>query len=192
MTVTQLSQLDSGSIGELEAASNEMQSYIRARSNEVRQAAIEGLDRKNPILRRLFPTAQDREFQRLAVQGMRQIAESQSELLALYTATQIEIAKIKADALIAAQGMQTRTVLARFANEKIHELSSTLNGSRREFLGEMRPQFEMLETYKDLPELYKPAYESVIHQIDTYFETTKRLLDGFTSSLNNKAIEAVR
>jgi hypothetical protein len=120
---------------------------------------------------------------------MREVAESQSHLLGLYTTTQIELAKIKADALIAAQGMQTKTVLARFADEKMRDLSSTLNRSQQAFMASMRPQFEDLERYTDIPELHKPAYEAIVHHIEVYFETTQRLLDGFSAALNKRVGE---
>jgi hypothetical protein len=99
---------------------------------------------------------------------------------------QIEIARKQADALIATQGMHLQTQLARFANEKIEDLNSTINNSRTHFLDQMEPQFEVVKRYEHRPELHKPAYAALLHQIAVYFDSTKELLDGFSSSLHSK------
>jgi hypothetical protein len=191
MTVESISQMPGTSLDELEEISTGMQEYIRAANLESRQAALDTPNRRG-LMQRLFPTQYERERQRVGVQAIRQLSESKRELLEVFTRTQIEIARKRADALIAAQGMHLQARLARFANEKIHDLNSTVNESRERFLREMDPQFDIVERYQHRPELYNPAHASVNHQIEVYFASTAALLDGFIRSLRNKVGEVQR
>jgi hypothetical protein len=193
MTDTQqLSKLEGTSIADLAAVSDSMQSYIRSSTAEVRKAAVENMGQQSPLMRRLFPNQLQRENNRLAIEGVRQVAQAKAELLGLYMSTQIEIAKKKADALVAAQGMQIQTTLVRFADEQMQLLSSTLNNSRSLFLAEMAPKLDELDNYKKYPVLYDPAAESIEHHIQSYFENCRILLDGFTASLSNKVSQITK
>ncbi len=188
VTSDSLSQMPEASIVDLTQVSEGMQQYIRASSAEAQTAAMEALEHRG-VMRRLFPTAIEREKQRIAVGAMRQLAQSKQELLALYTATQIEIAKKRADALIAAQGMDMQAQLTVFAATKIDQLNTTLNGSRTKFMAAMDPQYDEIERYKHRPQMYDRAAQSIGMQIDTYFDSTAMLLQGFTDSLNSRVAE---
>lgn len=115
--------------------------------------------------------------------------ESKRELMEHYIMAQIEIARKRANLLIAAQGMHVQAMLARFANEKIADLNTTLNHGRERFLSDMEPQFENIEKFRHRPELYEPAYRSVNHQIQVFFEATDMLLNGFVESLARRVSE---
>jgi hypothetical protein len=173
------------SLMELDEISTGMQEYIRAANAESRQAVVEALNRRG-IWQRLFPSQYERHRQRIGVQSMRQLGESKREVLDVYAMTQIEIARKRADALIAAQGMHLQTQLTRFANERIEDLNNIVNDSRVRFLESTDPQFDDIERFQGRPELYSRAYASLLHQIDVYFGSTAALLDGFIKSLRNK------
>lgn len=186
-----LSQIPDASLAELAEVSDGMQEFIRSTDMQTQQTAMEALQKRG-IVQRLFPGEIQREHQRIVVADMRQMAQAKGELLALYTKTQIEIARRRADALISSQGMHLQTELTKFAQDKILEVTNTLNGSRSRFLPEMKTQLQGLEEYRDLPQLYRPAIESIQHQISTYFDSVKILLDGFIGSLTSKVGEINR
>jgi hypothetical protein len=185
MTIEAISQMPGTSLADLDEISTGMQEYIRAANVESRQTALEALNRRG-LMQRLFPTQYERERQRLGLQALRQLGDSKRELLELFTRTQIEIAKKRADAIIAAQGMHLQAQLASFAVEKIEDLNATVNGARERFMNDMAPQFTMIEKFQDRRELYEPAYKSVLHQIQVYFDSNAALLDGFIGSLRTK------
>lgn len=189
MSVQPIANMPDTTLTELEQVSSGMHDYVRAATSESREAALEAMNRRG-VMQRLFPTQYEKERQRLGVQTMRQIGEAKRELLEVFTRTQIEIARKQADALIATQGMHLQTQLARFANEKIQDLNSSLNSSRERFMTEIAPQFDMIERFQNRPEIYKPAYDSVLHQIEVYFGHHKALLDGFNQALRNRVTAA--
>jgi hypothetical protein len=187
-----LSKLEGTSIADLAAMSDSMQSYIRSSTVEARKAAVENMGAQGPLMRRLFPNQLQRENNRIAIEGVRQVAQAKAELLGLYMTTQIEIAKKKADALVAAQGMQIQTTLVSFADEQMRLLSKTLNSSRSEFLAQIAPKLDEVENYKKYPVLYDRAAAAVEHHIESYFENCRILLDGFTASLSNKVSQITK
>ena len=183
-----LDRFSDTTVSELAEVSAGMQRYIRAADTEARQAEMEVIERRG-ILRRLFPNEVEREKQRIAVSSMRQLAQSRKDMLAIFTFAQMEIARKRAETLIAAQGVAMQAELAKFAYRKIAELNDTLNGSREKFLADMDPQLDIVERYAHRPQLYAPAQRSIDRQITSYFETTDILLEGFTSSLRSRVAE---
>ncbi len=176
---------------ELGEISTGMQEYIRAANAESRQAALDALNRRG-LWQRMFPSPMEKEQVRIGVQSMRQLGESKREVLEVYARTQIEIARRRADALIAAQGMHLQTQLTTFASDRIEELNATINQSIGRFMESMAPQFDMIERFQGRAELYQPAYAALNHQISVYFQSNAALLDGFVQSLNTKVGEAQR
>lgn len=82
--------------------------------------------------------------------------------------------------------MNLQTKLTSFAAERIDEITETVDGSRQRFMERMRPQFENIESYKDIPDLYQPALQSVKREVKTYFESISKLLEGFIDALESK------
>lgn len=185
---TSLDRFSDATESELAEVSAGMQRYIRAADGEARQAEMEALGRRG-LLKRLFPNEVEREQQRIAVQSMRQFADSRREMLAIFSTAQLEIARKRADALVAAQGVAMQAGLAKFAYQKIEELNDTLNESRERFMAKMKPQFAIIAGYDDLPQLAVPAQRSLDRQIESYFDTTEILLNGFTESLRTRVAE---
>ncbi|GAA0902389.1 hypothetical protein [Virgisporangium aurantiacum] len=185
MTIQPISQMPDASIEDLNDVAAGMRQYISNAAAESRQAALEAANRRG-LFQRMFPTQFERERQRIGVQNLRQLAEAKRELLEVFARAQIEIARKRADALIAAQGMHLQAELTRFANEKITVLNTSINQGRERFLNDIEPQFQLIERFQGRPELYEPAYRSVNHQIKVYFESTDMLLDGFIQSLSTR------
>ncbi|GIM90311.1 hypothetical protein [Paractinoplanes toevensis] len=184
MSIQPISQTPGTNLSDLKEVAAGMQDYIRAENAGARQAALEAANRRG-VWQRLFPSQYERERQRIGIQGLRQLSESRRELLEVYTAAQIEIARKSADALVAAQGMHLQSQLATFASAKISELNDTMNAARSKFLTDMEPQFAMIEKI-GRPELQGPAYQSALQQVDMYFNFNGKLLNGFIESLNNR------
>lgn len=185
MTIQPISQMHGTNVEDLNEMAAGMRAYISAATAETRQAALDAANRRG-LLQRMFPNQFERERQRIGVQSLRQLAESKRELLEIFTRAQIEIARKRADALIAVQGMHLQAELTRFANDKIAILNTSVNQGREKFLHDMAPQFEMIERFQGRPELYEPAYRSVNQQIKVYFEATDMLLNGFVQSLSTR------
>jgi hypothetical protein len=144
------------------------------------------MNEKPGLIARLFPTAYEKEQQRITVQRMRSLAKSREDMFKLYTDVQLEIARKQGDALIASVGMDLQAKLTTFAAERIDEITDTVNESRVKFMKRMRPQYEEVENYKDLPDLYARASESVKQEVDIYFDSIGKLLKGFIEALDTK------
>lgn len=187
---TDLQRLEDTPLDVLVQISDDVEGYVLAAKKDEEDVAIARLDKKRGLIPRLLPTPYERERQRLDVENMRAVARAKLQMLEYYTELQLVIARQRGDALVAALGTHLQATLAAFAAQKHAELSKTLNASRRRFLDEMAPELAYLETYLSRPELYEPAYESVQHQIATYFGTLKTLLDGYVAALEKKQLEA--
>jgi len=189
---TSLSRLKGTSIEELGEFPAAMENYIRNMNNQTRQEALEAMEQNVSLVQRLLPSAVERERRKIAIQDMRQLAESRRAMLRLCVSSQIELARMKADELVKIQGMEIVTRISTFANQKPLELEATLVASQNMFLETIEPQFEKLENYRHRPELYEPARQSLQHMIDTYAESNRRLLDGFKEAISNRTSQAQR
>ncbi|MEV4638031.1 hypothetical protein AB0J80_11825 [Actinoplanes sp. NPDC049548] len=185
MSIQPISRMPNASLDELDQVAAGMQEYVKAASFESREAALDAMNRRG-VMQRLFPTQYEKEERRNAVQTLRQLSDAKRDLLEISSQVQIEIARKQADALIATQGVHLQAQLARFATEKIQDLNSTINRAHENFLKEMDPQFEMVQRFEHRPELAKPAYKALLHQISVYYDSTSALLDGFIQSLRSK------
>lgn len=187
---TALSRLKGTSIEELSEVSTAMENYIRNMNNQTRQDALDAMSRNAPLIQRLWPTAVERERQNIAIQDMRQLAESRRAMFQLCVTTQIEIARMKADELLKTIGMNIVTRITVYANQKLIELEETLVESQNRFLETIEPQFEKLEKYQHRLELYEPTRQQLQHMISAYIESNQRLLDGFKEAINKRTAEA--
>lgn len=181
-------QIPDASLAELTEVSNGMQDFIRATDASAQRAALDAMVRRG-VVGRVFPGKLEREKQRIDVGNMKQMAQAKADLLDLYTTTQIEIARRRADALISTQALHLQAQLTAFATEKLHDMATTVNGSRSKFMAAMAEQFADLERYRHIPALHGQAEQSVLHQTDIFFNSIKILLDGFTAALQNKMQE---
>jgi hypothetical protein len=181
-----LSHIEGTSVDELKQISVSMQQYIRTENEAALQTALDKINQKPGLLRRLFPTAYEKEQQRITVQRMRSMAKAKEDLFKLYTDVQLEIARKQGDALIASVGMDLQTKLTAFAAERIDEITDTINESRLRFLKRIRPQYEEIENYKDIPDLHMRALESVKQEVGIYFDSIGKLLTGFIDALDSK------
>jgi hypothetical protein len=171
---------------ELTDISTMMGDYINNQSDIVRQAVIARVNRNPGLLARLFPNKFEKEDRRIALDRMTTMYEKEKQLLEVFTAVKLQIARRQGDALIASVGMALQGKLAAFAMRKIDDLSETFGDSRQRFLARMKPQIEDLENYKDFPELYDSARISIRNEIKTYFAGIDELLGGFISALQCK------
>jgi hypothetical protein len=114
------------------------------------------------------------------------LAASKEQLFGVYTEVQLEIARKQGDALIASVGMHLQAKLTAFAAEKIDEITATISASRSKFLRTFVPQLEEAEQVRAYPDLYRAAKESLDQQQQVYFDTLKKLLDGFVESLETR------
>jgi hypothetical protein len=181
-----LSRLDGTPTEDLRQISSAMQQYLNTENEATLNTAIEKLNQRPGLVQRLFPTAYQKEQQRIDIQRMRSIANSKEEMFRLYTEVQLEIAKKQGDALIASVGMHLQTKLTAFATERIDEISQTIGESRQRFMQRIKPQLSDLESYRDVPELYDQARQSVNQEIRIYFETIQKLLTGFVEALESR------
>lgn len=107
-------------------------------------------------------------------------------LINIYVSAQLGIAKQRADAMITLQAIDLQAKLAKFANERIHELNAAVNSSRDSFLREMAPQLDLLDQFQHRPELYESMHTLLNHQILAYFDTTRAQLEGFLQALRDQ------
>lgn len=174
------------SVDDLKTIAVSMQRYVESENDETVQQIAVVMQKNAGFWSRMFPTQIQKEQNHAVAERVRALYKSKEQFFKLYTDVQLEIARKQGDALIASVGMDLQAKLAAFATQKIDELTQTIDESRSRFLERMRPALAEVETYKDLPELYDPASQSVKHEINMYFESMKKLLNGFVNALESK------
>jgi hypothetical protein len=174
------------SVDDLKKIAVSMQRYVEAENDETVQQIAVVMQKNSGFWSRMFPTQLQKEQNRAVAERVRALYKSKEQFFKLYTDVQLEIARKQGDALIASVGMDLQAKLAAFATQKIDELTQTIDESRSRFLERMRPALAEVESYKDLPELHEPASQSVKHEINVYFESVKKLLNGFVNALESK------
>lgn len=177
------------SVDDLKKIAVSMQRYVETDNDETIQQVSVVMEKNSGFWSRMFPTQLQKEQNRAVADRVRALYKSKEQFFKLYTDVQLEIARKQGDALIASVGMDLQQKLAAFASQKIDELTITIDESRSRFLQRMRPALEEVETYNDLPELHGPAYESVKYEINVYFESVKKLLNGFVNALESKVTD---
>ncbi len=175
------------SVDDLKTIAVSMQRYVEAENDETVQQIAVVMQKNSGFWSRLFPTQLQKEQNRAVAERLRSLYKSKEQFFKLYTEVQLEIARKQGDALIASVGMDLQAKLAAFAAQKIDELSQTIDVSRSTFLQRMRPALKEVDDYKDLPELHEPALQSVRQEIDIYFQSIGKLLNGFVRALEAKA-----
>jgi len=174
---------------ELYIIAEKLEEYMESENDILLQEITKDLNKRPGLLALVFPSSLQKAEDEISIEKMRLIYKRKEIFFEFYSNIKLEIARRMADALIAPVGMDLQTRLAKFASEKINEFSQTIGESRNGFLRSMQPQFQELETYKHIPELYEPAYESMNNQVSVYFESIRELMQGFIDSLRKKASE---
>src|SRR2546423_502007 len=105
MTTNTLSRIENTTADDLQAISRLMDEYVATENDAVLQTALQKINERPSLFRRLFPTAYEKQQQVAMLEMMRSIAKSKEELFRIYTGVQIEIARKQGDALIASVGM---------------------------------------------------------------------------------------
>lgn len=174
---------------------NELQDIATAMQRHVRNDTEQSMAEINVALQRrgaffgLFPTAIQKAHEELTIDRMRSLFHKKEQFFELYTNVQLEIARKRGDALVAAVGTDMQTKLAGFVAVKIKEIQGTVNESRVTFMESMRPQYENVETYRGIPDLYDQAIGAVREQTTLYFESMSKLLRGFNDAMDAKMTE---
>jgi len=185
----QLITKNDGFSSELFLIAEKLEQYMKNENDTLLQEITKELNRKPGLLALVFPSSLQKAEDKISIEKMRIIYKRKEIFFEFYSNIKLEIARRMADALIAPIGMDLQTRLAKFASKKIDEFSETIGESRKNFMQTMLPQFQELETYKHIPELYEPAYQSMNNQVSVYFESIKELMQGFIDNLRKKASE---
>jgi hypothetical protein len=179
---------DTVTIEELEELAATMQRSARA-GNENGMAEINmALQRKGPLFG-LFSTKIQRAHERLTIDKMQSLHDRKEHMLELYTEVQMEIARKRGEGIIAAVGLDMQNKLGHFVKVKIDEINDTVIESHMSFRKKMRMSLEDAETYRDLPTLYEASLKASEEQMTLYFETMKKLIDGFSNAMNVKVAQ---
>ncbi|MGE0083227.1 MAG: hypothetical protein AB7S75_02270 [Desulfococcaceae bacterium] len=174
---------------DLNLVAEKLEQYLGSENDRFLREITDELNKQPGLLSRIFPSAVQKEDKRLTVEKMRMIFHKRELFFEFYSNVKLEIAKRLADALVIPIGMDLQTRLAGFANEKIEEISETIASGRRKFLHNMKSQFMELEEYRDIPVLYEHAHESMKTEVEIYFKTIKKILEGFIENLERKVSE---
>lgn len=185
----QLITKNDGFSDELYLIAEKLEQYMDSENDTLLQEITKDLNRHPGLLSLIFPSSLQKAEDKISIEKMRLLYKRKEMFFEFYSNVKLEIARRMADALIAPVGMDLQTRLAKFASKKIDEFSETIGQSRKGFLQSMRPQFQELETYKHIPELYEPAYQSMNNEVAIYFESVKELMQGFIDNLRKKASE---
>ncbi|QTA82309.1 Uncharacterized protein dnl_46830 [Desulfonema limicola] len=186
----QLITKNDGFADELYLISEKLEQYMENENNTLLQEITNDMNKHPGLIALIFPSALQKAEDKISIEKMRLIYKRKEIFFEFYSNLKLEIARRMADALITPVGMDLQTRLAEFASKKIDEFSETIGQSRKGFMQTMAPQFQELETYKHIPELYEPAYQSMKNEVSIYFETIKELMQGFLDNLRKKASES--
>lgn len=175
-----------GPTKDLIEVSEGMKNYISNENDAVLEMAVERMNRNPTLWRRMFPDAFDREQKKITLDRVRSAYAAKKGFLDAYVNVQMDIARRRGDALIAAVGMDLRAKLAVFAKEKIDGLTQTLIASKDNYYQRIANHIRGLEQYADIPELHDSARQSAVREIKSYLEWVEGLREGFTDALKAK------
>ncbi len=186
MTRTQMVPAGDNPTKELIEISQGMKNFISNEDDAVLEMTVERMNRNPTLLGRLFPDAFDREQKRVTLDRVRSAYAAKKGFLDAYVNIQMDLARRRGDALIAAVGMDLRAKLAVFATEKIDGLTQTLIASKDAYLARSATHMRSLEQYTDIPELHDGAKKSALREFKAYCEWVEGLSEGFSDALKAK------
>lgn len=184
---TDLQRLENTPEDDLVAIANDIDLSVSGAREQDRDAALGRMNQRTGFVGRFFPTPYQREKQRIAVENMGALARYDQELVTYYTEVKLALARKQGNVLIAAQGIYGQRTLAAIAAQQEAALSETINASRRRFLDQIDPEFDYIARFANRPDLFRPAYASIQHQIAAFFGSVDTILDGYVAALNTKA-----
>jgi len=171
---------------DLMEVSTAMKTYISNENDSVLEMAVARMNQNPSLWRRMFPDAFDREQKKITLDRVRSAYAAKKGFLDAYVNVQMDIARRRGDALIAAVGMDLRAKLAVFAKEKIDGLTQTLIASKDNYYQRIAAHMRGLQQYADIPELHDSARQSAVREIKSYLEWVEGLREGFTDALKAK------
>ena len=177
-------------IEDLNVIADRLKQLIGVENDLTFQRAADELNKQPAsVLSRLFPSQVQRERNRVTVDSMRKLYQDKQKLFVFYSEVKFEVARHMGNALVASVGTDVQYRLAEFANDRLNKLINTITTYNKIFKERMTTELTDLQNYRDFPELFKPAYDSVNNMILTYFQTVDTLLKGFIDSLKSKVAE---
>jgi hypothetical protein len=189
MTTQALSQVDDSAISDLMQVGQAMKTYISNENDAVLALVGERMNRNPGLWRGLFPDAFDKEQTKINLDRLRSAYGAKKAFLDVFVAVQLDIAKRRGNALIAATAMDMRSKLAIFAKNQIDSLTTTLIQSKDSFYARIATHIRGLEQYRDVDDLYENARQSASREIRSYLEWVEGLREGFSDALRAKVEE---
>jgi hypothetical protein len=184
-----LSALKDTSEKELQGLVQMIGSFVNGQSanDEGMMAEVVGkINQSKSLLSFFFPTALDKEKERMTLDILQKMHHSRMQLLDIYTNLKIELVKKSADTLLKAVSMDMQAKLTEFANQKINAMSESIAQSKSSFMQRTAKQEMEIEQYKHSTLLYNRAKQSLEREIDVYFKSIDELLEGFLIALKKE------
>lgn len=183
---------------EMKDVSFKMKEYIKTQNEVHLQDIANKVNDRPGLLGVLFPSAIQKEHNKLTVQRMQDLFKSQSELLKVYTNAQIELAKKQADYVIqlevakygehlTAEKLEIQKRLTARANEGIDVMTTEFENSRDSYDDKRERQMQKTLRFKDTdPEYYEMKLNSLRNEAKVFFKAIDTLLEGFIDALQQK------
>jgi predicted XRE-type DNA-binding protein len=193
-----LSNLNGATEEDLQVVSAKMKEYISTESEAVLEVIKDKLNERPGLIGALFPSKVKKEHDKLTIQKMKNLFDARENMLAVYTNTQIELARKAGDKMIDSKVMQydeelieqamiMQKNLTSLAQININEMSEVFKNSRESFSDRRIEQLVKFEKIKDIdPTGYGAQIKSLDSEQIIFMETIDDLLNGFKDSLKNK------
>lgn len=184
-----LSDIKDTSEKELQGLAQMIGSFVNGQNanDEDMMAEVVGkINQSKSLLSFFFPTALDKEKQRMTLEILRKMHHSRMQLLDIYVNLKIELVKKSADSLLKAVSMDMQAKLTQFATQKINTISESIEQSKSGFMQRMAKQKSEIEMYKHDQDLYELADASRKREMSIYFKSIDELLEGFLIALKKE------
>ena len=204
-----LSKLHGADQDDLQFVANKMQQYISTESEVVLDEITMKMNQRRGLIGVLFPSKIITEHDKLTIEKMRTLFKNREDMLAVYTNTQIELAKKAGEMIIASklqdyQGELKKThtfiqkdlvelinranrELSQSTLDELNKLQSSFTDAISKFVNNVENQEKVLEsiTNKD-SSIYRATKTSIDNNVDLFYAITKQLMDDFKTGLQTK------
>ena len=182
---------------DLQVVSDNMKEYVSTENETALKVITKKLNQRPGLIGILFPNEIKKKYDELTIQKMTDLFKAREDMLAVYTNTQIELARkasakmiesriMRYDSELSKQGMQIKADLNEFVRIKLNEISCSSEKTNISFGKRRARQMEDAEKYKSDKFYYDRLKQNLEKEASIFFDMNEALLEAFKDALQNK------
>lgn len=143
------------------------------------------LSRKS-LIKRLFPSEEDRILEKWRGRMISSAADFNIDLYNMATEARLTAMKEKYDAGLMLLKAEYRQRIGSFMLNKMDELKQDVNACQFKFVDDITLKYRKAESVRHLPTLYKHFIETILSEEERYFNFLERIISRFESVVDEQ------